>query len=276
MLISVIISTYNSPKVLGLTLTSYCKQVDSNFEVIIADDGSDSSTLETINTFKDRLRIKHVWHEDRGFRKCSILNKAADAANGEYLIFTDGDCLAPIDFVAVHRSASQVGRYLSGAYYTLNNQSTAQITSTTVETGQVFDLKFLRANGQERSHKDTLLWARRFGMGQTFNVLIPTKPTFNGNNSSVFREDLLAVNGFDERMGYGGEDREFGYRLAYSGIAPKRIRYSNAVVHLDHPRGYVDERVKQANARIIEETHTSRSFWTKHGLDEVDIAAFNC
>ena len=37
--------------------------------------------------------IEHVWHEDRGFRKCEILNRAILAASADYLIFTDGDTI---------------------------------------------------------------------------------------------------------------------------------------------------------------------------------------
>ena len=42
------------------------------------------------------------------------------------------------------------------------------------------------------------------------NALTPTKPTWNGHNASCWKSDALEVNGFDQRMVYGGEDREFG------------------------------------------------------------------
>lgn len=63
----------------------------------------------------------------------------------------------------------------------------------------------------------------------------------NGHNASGWKEDIVAVNGLDERMQYGGQDRELGERLENYGIRGKQIRYSAIVVHLDHARGYVNK-----------------------------------
>ena len=67
-----------------------------------------------------------------------------------------------------------------------------------------------------------------------------TRPTWNGHNASGWRADLIAANGFDERMGYGGQDRELGERLENAGIRGLGIRYRALCVHLDHSRGYAD------------------------------------
>ena len=68
----------------------------------------------------------------------------------------------------------------------------------------------------------------------------PVQKAWGGANSSAFRAALLAVNGFDETMKYGGEDKELGVRLTNSGVRGQHLRYVASVVHLDHPRGYVD------------------------------------
>jgi len=56
------------------------------------------------------------------------------------------------------------------------------------------------------------------------------------NNNYCIKADILKVNGFDERMQYGGQDRELGERLFNAGIKSKQLRYSAVVVHLDHKR----------------------------------------
>ena len=76
----------------------------------------------------------------------------------------------------------------------------------------------------------------------------------------------MAVNGFDERLAYGGEDRELGERLLHRGLRPKRIRHRAIVVHLDHARGYVNAAAVAANRAIWNETLRSRTTWTEHGL----------
>ena len=38
------------------------------------------------------------------------------------------------------------------------------------------------------------------------NWITPTKKTFNGHNTSCFKDDLIAVNGFNEDMKYYNEN----------------------------------------------------------------------
>jgi len=95
LLISVIFTTYNSPRWLEKVLWGFDAQTDQDFEIVIADDGSREDTRQLIKRFAratDRP-IQHIWQEDDGFQKCRILNKAIVAARGDYLILTDGDCI---------------------------------------------------------------------------------------------------------------------------------------------------------------------------------------
>ena len=90
--IGVVISTYNNPRWLEKTLWGYLFQTRQADEIVIADDGSTDETRQLLQTYSQLLPIKHVWHEDRGFQKSEILNKALQAATADYLIFTDQDC----------------------------------------------------------------------------------------------------------------------------------------------------------------------------------------
>ena len=78
----------------------------------------------------------------------------------------------------------------------------------------------------------------------------------------------MAANGFDERMGYGGEDRELGERLEHAGITGKRIRHRAIIVHLDHPRGYVRQDIIAKNEAIRAQTRAQRLVRTPHGIQE--------
>ncbi|MBP5277885.1 MAG: glycosyl transferase family 2, partial [Prevotella sp.] len=92
------------------------------------------------------------------------------------------------------------------------------------------------------------------------------RASWNGMNSSGWRTDLLAVNGFDERMQYGGEDRELGERLMNMGIRARQIRYSAIVLHLDHNRPYVNEAAWQLNNQIRKETKQQHRVRTPFGI----------
>ncbi|MDV7402022.1 glycosyltransferase, partial [Arthrospira platensis SPKY1] len=88
--ISVIITTYNQPAWLEKVLLGYEQQRYADFEVLIADDGSGPETAALIERYRQRgkLRLRHIWHEDRGFQKTAILNKAIVEAQYPYLLFT--------------------------------------------------------------------------------------------------------------------------------------------------------------------------------------------
>ena len=270
--IAVIISTYNSPAWLEKVLWSYHFQTDQGFELVIADDGSTNETRDLIADFATRshLVVKHVWHEDKGFQKTKILNKAIMATQAEYLIFTDGDCIARADFVAVHRSHAQARYFLSGGYYKLNDAVSHAVTKADIEAGRVFSNPWLQSQGQAKTLKRLKLiqsvWLRKL-----LDFITPTKATWNGMNSSGWRSDIVAANGFDERMQYGGEDRELGERLLNAGLRSKQIRYQAICVHLDHARAYVKPDMLVINAQIRAETQRKRATVTPHGLAESKV-----
>ena len=102
--ISVIISTYNAVEWLKKTLWGYSVQTFKYFEIVIADDGSTKETEELIQEFSEEFSfpIIHVWHEDNGFQKSVILNKAIKACSSDYILMSDGDCIPKADFVEQH------------------------------------------------------------------------------------------------------------------------------------------------------------------------------
>ena len=252
--ISVIFTTYNSPEWLEKVLWGFHYQTDHNFEVVVADDGSKDETRELIERFvkETQLDVQHVWHEDDGFQKCLILNKAIVAAKGDYIITTDGDCIPRNDFVAVHRQHAEPGHFLSGGYFKLPMDTSKAITQKDIEEGNCFKKSWLVENGVKPSIKFMKLTASSW-QSKLFNALTRTNRTWNGHNASCFKKDALLVNGFDERMKYGGLDCEFGGRLLNAGIKPKQIRYSAVCVHLDHARGYVNDE-DWRNNRVIRRT----------------------
>lgn len=100
------------------------------------------------------------------------------------------------------------------------------------------------------------------------NSLTPTNASWNGHNASGWKTDIEAVNGYDERMRYGALDREMGERLINKGIKGKQIRYSAICLHLDHSRGYVNEKDLANNAAIRNATKSEKKTWTDFGISQ--------
>ena len=265
--ISVILSTYNSPDWLEKVLWGYSCQSQVGFEVVIADDGSGEETRRRIDGLRSQtgLRLQHVWHEDQGFRKCTILNRAIAAATGEYLIFSDGDCIPRFDFVAQHLRFARPGRFLSGGYFKLPMEVSQAITRDDIVSRRATDPAWLVARGVPKSLK---LWKLAAGPRRAalLDALTTTRATWNGHNASGWKADLVRVNGFDERMEWGGEDRELGERLVNAGLRGRGIRYRAVCVHLDHARGYVREEALRKNREIRDATRRTRAVWTPFGL----------
>ena len=76
----------------------------------------------------------------------------------------------------------------------------------------------------------------------------------------------MLVNGFDERMQYGGEDRELGERLINVGITFIQARYSVICVHLFHERPYKNEVSLAINKQIRQDTKSKQSKYTNFGI----------
>ena len=267
MKLSVIVTTYNSTAWLEKVLWGYACQTHKNFELIIGDDGSGPETRELLDRMRAEtgMDIQHVWQEDDGFRKCRILNHCIEQARYDYLVFSDGDCIPRADFLAVHAAEAEPGRYLSGGYHKLPMSTSLVISKDDIVSARCFDLKWLKANGLPSTFRNTKLTASP-AAARWFNRLTPTACNFKGSNASVWRKDAIAINGFDERMSWGGLDREFGVRLINLGIKPKHVRYNAIVIHLDHKRGYKNPELVKANKQLRLHNASHGDTWTDFGI----------
>jgi glycosyltransferase involved in cell wall biosynthesis len=270
---SVIFTTYNAPRALELVLWGFAVQTVRGFQVVVADDGSGDETRAVIDRVREEsgLEILHVWHEDRGFRKTEILDRAILASRGEYLIFTDGDCIPRADFVETHLALARPGRFLSGGYLKLPREVSESITPDDVRGGRVADAGWLRARGW-RSGRRALRLTRSRPLAALLDALTPTGATWNGHNASGWRADLFRVNGYDLEMAYGGLDRAVGECLENAGVRGKQIRHRAPVLHLWHQRPYADPEKWRLNREARREIRRHGLTRARRGLAELQAA----
>lgn len=264
--LSVLISTYNEPQWLEWVLLGYARQSFTDFELVIVDDGSRAQTRERVEALRSDLPypLQYFWQPDEGYRKCTAMNHGIALAKAEYLVFSDGDCVPHADFLARHDELREPGRYLSGGYCKLPMALSHRITRDDVLDGRATDYRWLAENGLDRhtlklrAHGE---WTRML-----LNRLTPVAPRFHGHNSSAWKRDIVRVNGWDERMQYGGQDLELGERLNNAGIRGKTIRYSAICVHLEHERNHRKPGMRENCLAIRAETRRSRAAWTAYGM----------
>lgn len=271
MRIAVILTTYNQPEHLERVLWGYAAQTWRDFEVVVADDGSDVRTAEVIDRVAaaSRLDLVHVWHEDDGFRKTTILNRAVVASSGDYLLFSDGDCVPRADFVETHARLARPNAFLSGGYVKLPAEVTARVTVDDVRAGRPFSIAWLRAAGWPLQRR-ALRLLRSPALMRALDAVTPTRRTFNGHNASIWRDLVLAANGFDADLAYGGLDRAFGELLANAGVRGRQVRHRAVCVHLDHARPYVDPERWRRNHEIRARIRRDGLTRSRLGIAELD------
>jgi glycosyltransferase involved in cell wall biosynthesis len=268
---SVVVTTYNQPRPLELVLWGFAAQTYRDFELLVADDGSGAETRDVIDRLRvdAGMRIVHVWHEDRGFRKTEILNRAILAASGDYLFFTDGDCIPRSDLLSVHVAEAEAGRFLSGGYLKLPADVTAAIDVDDVRTGRFAEVGWLRAQGWKPGRHGLRL-TQSDTLATLLDRLTPTGATWNGHNASGWKDDLVRVNGYDLDMAYGGLDRALGERLENAGVRGKQVRFRAPVLHLHHERPYVDREKWRRNREFRRRIRREGIVRAPRGLAELD------
>lgn len=259
---SLVVITYNWPGALALVLESVARQSRLPDEVIVTDDGSADDTRALVEQIGRDFptRIAHVWQNDTGFRAARARNRGIAAARGDYVILVDGDMILHPEFIADHIDFALRGHSLQGG----------RLDAAPLET------KRLLAGGAARfsplmpgsfpPHR-AIRWpwlarikARSSSGGRIFSC-----------NMSAWRDDLLLVNGFDERFeGYGGEDQEIAKRLRHAGVRRRQLKFAGLAIHLHHRTRAPDDPddpTLPAN-RMIAQTLATRAVRCERGLDQ--------
>ena len=258
---SLVVITYNWPGALALVLDSVARQSRLPDEVIVTDDGSTSDTHALVARIGRDFptRIAHVWQDDTGFRAARARNRGIAASRGDYVILVDGDMVLHRDFVADHLDFARRGHSLQGG----------RLNASPEETKRLLDGGAARFSpltpGPFPPHR-AIRWpwlARIKAQGKSGGRIFSC-------NMSAWRDDLLLVNGFDERFeGYGGEDQEIAKRLRHAGIRRRQLKFAALAVHLHHPTRAPDDPndMNLPANRMIAETLRTHAVRAEHGVD---------
>jgi glycosyltransferase involved in cell wall biosynthesis len=234
-LISVIVTTYNWPEALEACLISLLAQEDSDFEIIIADDGSSIETGALIDKFiqQSPIPIKHAFHDDKGFRAGTIRNKAVALSHGNYLIFIDGDCSVFPNFIKRHRQLAEQGYFVPGNRILLSKSFTAAVLQQKTPLHRHSALFFIKQWLTKNINRVTPLIYSPFLFLRYLSPLRWEKAMTC--NLAMYKKDFIQVNGFDEAFeGWGYEDSDLVIRLIHNKIKRKEGRFAAPVLHHWH------------------------------------------
>ncbi len=256
---SLIITTYNWPEALELSLRSALAQSEPPDEVIVADDGSGQATAEVVARYasSSSVPVVHSWQADEGFRASASRNKAIALARSGYVVIVDGDMLLHPDFIADHKRLARKGSFIQGSRVLVSQVATEnRLKSKEISIG-------LFGQGIA-NRKNAMRLPFLAGVLASPNQELPG---IRSCNMSFFREDCLTINGFNEEFrGWGREDSEFAVRMFNSGVLRRNVRFSAIAAHLWHQenaRASLPE-----NDRLLEEAIARKSRWCSNGIDK--------
>jgi glycosyltransferase involved in cell wall biosynthesis len=234
--ISVIVATYNRPDALDACLRGLSVQTDRNFEIVVADDGSEPETGALIAAWARKITVpvRHAWHPDDGFRLAEIRNRAIRISVGAYCVFLDGDCIPRPDFVAAHRGLMEKGWFVTGNRVLLSQKLTERVLKEGLEPEHWGFWTWVGQRLRGGVNRLSPLFGLRFAI---FRKRHPRQWTgARGSNMAFWRSDLDSVDGFDAAFtGWGREDSDIFVRMIRNGVRRKDGRFATAVLHLWHP-----------------------------------------
>lgn len=263
MKVCLIISTYNWPEALELVLLSVLQQSRIPDEIMIADDGSKEATKQLIDSFKAKITcpVTHCWHEDKGFRKTIVLNKAIAASTSDYHIEIDGDIILHKDFVNDHCNFAEKGSFAQGSRVLLGEK----ITAKAIKNKQI-SFHYFTPDITNR-----LLTIHLPLLSNFFGKRKLSIASVRGCNFAYWREDMIAINGYNEAMtGWGREDSEMAARLVNKGIYKRKLKFAGLEYHLHHP---INSRESlNINDEILANTVANKVEFCTDGIRKINLS----
>lgn len=259
--ISLIITTYNWPEALEVCINSVLKQTVIPKEIIIADDGSGKETkelIEKIKTSNPNIEIIHSWQEDDGFRLSMSRNKAINKATGEYIIIIDGDLFLERHFIQDHIENKEKESFIQGSRVIISQEKSKEILKGNLPQfpSVLFQNGFKNKANIIRNNLLSLIFSKKD----------KKLSGIRGCNMSFFKEDLVKVNGFEEKIqGWGREDSEIAVRLFNMGKNKKKLKFKALSYHIYHKEN--DRSNLKENDKFLEKVIKEGKKTAEKGLD---------
>lgn len=257
---SLLISTYNWKEALDIVLRSVVKQSVMPGEVIVADDGSKLDTAQLIEQYKREFptTLLHEWHDDKGFRKSVVLNRAIKKATGDYIIQIDGDIILHTDFIKDHCYHAAPGYFIKGSRGRLTKRKSEMVLHT-----KQIDIASWEKGVMSRINATHLPLLAPLLYGDPHNTR-----NVKGCNMAYWRSDAIAVNGYNNSIaGWGHEDIEFAARLANSGIKRRQLKLAAVCYHIHH--NLASRSSEEDNLKAYEEVVAKKIAWCDNGIEQV-------
>ncbi|MFC1931496.1 glycosyltransferase [Chloroflexota bacterium] len=207
--VTVIIPVRNQAEKIEKCLEAVFSQSCQPYEVLVVDGHSSDGTIERVEKFPAKI-LYEDYHTRSG--ACQV---GVEHAMGEYVVFTDADCIPHQDWLA-----NLVGGF---------NDGIIGVGGAIKNIGEGFWI-----------HSVNLAYGTFLGSANSVQGRVFSEKRFvnsiSGCNSMYRRQDILGVGGFNPSLP-GAEDAELNGRMLKKG---KLLYLPDAVILHDHGRGLKD------------------------------------
>jgi cellulose synthase/poly-beta-1,6-N-acetylglucosamine synthase-like glycosyltransferase len=209
--ISIIVPAFNEEAVIGECVDSllnldYPEQL---LEIIVIDDASTDRTNEILSSFS-RIRVLSGGHQGPSAAR----NRAIKLAKGEFIAFTDADCIVPPEWLKelMRGFESNLIAGVGGIQKPRRDASEMELL-----VDEVFNLLGIVANYSRKKSQLGLI-------------------DHNASCNVIYRKSvLLQLGGFDEAL-WPGEDVELDYRITKAGY--RLVQNPNVAVWHKRPNNF--------------------------------------
>lgn len=270
--VSLIISVYKDVSSLRTVLDGLKFQRFKDYQIVVSEDGESEEMRNFLHSYTHERPIIHLTQPDVGWRKNQALNRAIQRSAGDYLIFIDGDCVLHHSFIENHVRFSGRKKILAGKRVKLGPVFSALFKE------HISDLPALeRKVEKEKSamRKDgAKFYEEAFYINPDgFLSFIPRLRKMHqlkGCNMSFYRDDIEAINGFDEdyQLPAIGEDIDLTWRFKGLGYPLISLRNLAVQYHLYHPENWTDQSV---NLQLMEKKMGLRQYICRNGLKKIPL-----
>ena len=258
---TLVIATYNWAEALELQLLSLTRQSSVPDEIRIADDGSDERTKEVIDRLKKQIScpVVHHWHPNKGYHKTIAVNKAVNAAKGDYIIQIDHDVILHRHFIKDHLNWARPDCFVCGRRVKLSEK----VTNKLLNSKKVNFTPFYIFHGAKGAHN----MFRFLPLRNYFDKIDGNPWNILGCNMAYWKKDFMEVNGYDNDIsGWGHDDTEFISRIVNTGVKKRALKFAAIQYHLHHKES--DKEFQSRHYKMIKKNLEDKITWCENGARE--------
>jgi len=217
--VSLVLNASGNKEILSLSLKSILNQSILPNEIIVVNPYKIPEQKKIIADFVKKSFIKvFVIEGDNGFNIAQLRNMAIAKSKYDYLIFVDGSSVLHEYFIKDHLRFVKKGVYLQGDSIRLTKHFSDEIVKN-----KKFRRPYIKIGGINLGNRGfrIIFLANFFGL---FKLNKPLKHSLN--NFSIFKNELIKLNGFDEDLALPKLcDADLLERLYVSGVKRKGLRF---------------------------------------------------